>query len=433
MRESSPDYVFMKQRSDDEVEQLETNVYTFENPDAEEGAKRVLVTSNDPGSFNAVKHVVRNLIANPRCRGVTALISGNAAENFTKEFPRFERVREQEVDEHGNERVKSVFEDVGDLAEKRPVDVALLSLSTRDGPEVPMLFAGKDVFGARKTFVLVDGWGKLEGPFTRTNTDNMEHIDGIFCNDEFEKTLIESALPAYPPDYIHPYGTPVFEHLELDKAAEYRSETRKKLGIGADAFVVLYVGDVSLDYEGWKGVDSTNINIQTFEKTREALERWAIAHPDREVVLLVRPHGRAKKKPETIHDWDYLIRAADEPHSFGNFSLRNASGPSMNEVAYTADAVASICSTENQVAPLRGLPAIYLGYGEEGLGKEVLGRLYGSENLPRLDGIPGISIVSSENDLQRALDQVATEHAPETQKPRKVEDSTARIVDAILA
>ena len=134
MRESSPNYVFMKQRSDDEVEQLETNIYTFENPDAEEGAKRVLVTSNDPGSFNAVKHVVRNLIANPRCRGITALISGNAAENFKKEFPRFERVREEEIDERGNERVKSVFEDVGDLVEKRPVDVALLSLSTRGGP-----------------------------------------------------------------------------------------------------------------------------------------------------------------------------------------------------------------------------------------------------------------------------------------------------------
>src|SRR3989344_6101622 len=271
MRESSPNYMFMKQRSDDEVEQLETNIYTFENPNATEGSKRVLVTSNDPGSFNALKHIVRSLITSPRCRGITALISGNAAENFKKEFPRFERVREEEIDERGNERVKSVFEDVGDLVEKCHVDVALLSLSTRDGPEVPMLFAGKDVFGARKTFVLVDGWGKLEGPFTRTNTDNMEHIDGIFCNDEFEKTLIESALPAYPPDYIHPYGTPVFEHLELDKAAEYRSETRKKLGIGADAFVVLYVGDVSLDYEGWKGVDSTNINVQTFEKTREAL------------------------------------------------------------------------------------------------------------------------------------------------------------------
>ena len=98
MRESSPNYMFMKQRSDDEVEQLETNIYTFENPNATEGSKRVLVTSNDPGSFNALKHIVRSLITNPRCRGITALISGLALENFKKEFPRLERVPEEEND-----------------------------------------------------------------------------------------------------------------------------------------------------------------------------------------------------------------------------------------------------------------------------------------------------------------------------------------------
>ena len=196
---------------------------------------------------------------------------------------------------------------------------------------------------------------------------------------------------------------------------------------------MLYVGDVSADYEGWKGVDSTNINVQTFKKTRHAVEAWAAAHPDRDVVLLVRPHGRARKNPETAHDWNDLIHVANESRPFDNFSLRDASGPSMNEIAYAADAVASICSTENYLAPARGLPAIYLGYGDEGFGKGVLERLYGPENLSRLGSIPGISIVSSENDLQRVLDQIATEHTPETQKPRKVEDSTARIVNAILA
>src|SRR3989344_1797662 len=238
MRESSPNYVFMKQRTDQEIEQRETNVYTFENPDANEGAKRVLVASNDLGSFNAVKHVIRSLVTDPRCRGITALASGLALENFKKEFSHFEHVREKDVSEDGSERVQSVFEDVGGLAEKRPVDVALLSLSTRDGPEIPMLFAGKDVFGARKTFVIVDGWGKVGGPFARTKAENMEHIDGIFCNDEFEKTLVESSLPGYPPDRIYAYGTPVLEHLQLDKAAEYRRETRKLFGIGEDAFVV---------------------------------------------------------------------------------------------------------------------------------------------------------------------------------------------------
>ena len=296
-----------------------------------------------------------------------------------------------------------------------------------------MLFAGKDVFGAKKTFVIVDGWGKVEGPFARTKAENMEQIDGIFCNDEFEKTLVESTFPRYDPDHIHAYGAPALEHLELDKAGEYRSETRKRLGIEAEASVVLYVGDVSADYEGWKGVDSTNINVQTFKKTRHAVEAWAAAHPDRDVVLLVRPHGRARKNPETAHDWNDLIHVANESRPFDNFSLRDASGPSMNEIAYAADAVASICSTENYLAPARGLPAIYLGYGDEGFGKGVLERLYGPENLSRLGSIPGISIVSSENDLQRVLDQIATEHTPETQKPRKVEDSTARIVNAILA
>ena len=433
MRESSPNYVFMKQRTDQEIEQRETNVYTFENPDANEGAKRVLVASNDLGSFNAVKHVIRSLVTDPRCRGITALASGLALENFKKEFSHFEHVREKDVSEDGSERVQSVFEDVGGLAEKRPVDVALLSLSTRDGPEIPMLFAGKDVFGARKTFVIVDGWGKVGGPFARTKAENMEHIDGIFCNDEFEKTLVESSLPGYPPDRIYAYGTPVLEHLQLDKAAEYRRETRKLFGIGEDAFVVLYLGDVSIDYEGWKGVDSTNISIETFEKTRHAVGEWAAAHPDRETVLLVRPHGRAKREPETIHDWDYLIRAADESRPSGNFSLRNASVLSMDEIAYASDALTSICSTENYIAPLRGLPVVYLGYADEGLGQAVLEKLYGAENLPRLGSIPGVSIVSSEDDLQRVLNMVAAGPALKAQKPAQAEDSTAHIVSAILA
>ncbi|OGG79375.1 hypothetical protein A3J11_00260 [Candidatus Kaiserbacteria bacterium RIFCSPLOWO2_02_FULL_55_12] len=57
-------------RLDDILERFETKLFENEKPDTEPDAKRVMVTSDNPGSWNAVKPLIRALEQDSRCKGV---------------------------------------------------------------------------------------------------------------------------------------------------------------------------------------------------------------------------------------------------------------------------------------------------------------------------------------------------------------------------
>jgi hypothetical protein len=309
------------------------------------------------------------------------------------------------------------------VANEREIDIALASVSVQNGPEKPILYGAKGNLGAKKTFLILDSWGLMKSTYAPEKMAEMEHIDGIFCNDEFAASIVKEALPEYAPEDIHAYGTPGLEQLEVEKAAAYRQETREKLGIDPDAFTILYGGDVSADYTDLDV--PADINVETFEKTRSAVAAFANAHPERKVAVVVRPHPRARG----TKDFDVLIRPTEAESPVENVLYKNGSNPiSINEASYAADVIVSIVSTENLFAPARGRRSIFLAY--KGLGDEVLNDMYGVTASDAIEAVPGVKKVSSEEELVRVFEQMAAEPPLE---PQKSEDATKEILNTMLA
>lgn len=348
-----------------------------------------------------------------RVCGVVALVSGIAGKEFTKEFPAFTQKSESE----------SILVDVLSVTGEQSIDIALASVSAKNGPEKPVLYGAKENFGAQNTYLMFDSWGLQKHDFNPEKITAMEHIDGIFCNDAFAASIVHHALPDYPEGDIHAFGIPGTDQLEVEKADMYREETRKKLDIPLDAFVVLYLGDVSSDYAAL-GLDS-DINVKTFEKTKAVLTQFAQSHSARNVTLIVRPHPRARG---TV-DADVLLHEVEETESNAHLVSKNGSSPlSINEVSYAADVIMSIMGTENLLAPMRGRRSIYLAY--DGLGELALEDMYGKEPSAEIEQVNGVSKVSSETDLIATLERVSEEPPF---KSKNAKDATKKIIDTILA
>ncbi|TSC87208.1 MAG: hypothetical protein G01um10148_313 [Parcubacteria group bacterium Gr01-1014_8] len=434
----SLDNVSMRLRSPEEIEALETNILTYENPDADPKSKRVLVSADNPGAFNAMQHIVRALMHDSRCSGVVALMSGKAMENFDKECPGFTHVRDEETRPDGSKRLKGIFEELGDLSEKHPFDVALVSISAKDGPETSLLFAGKGVFGKKgflgfgrmKTYMYVDAWGGPGGAF-KLPTDQMEKMDGIFCNDNLAKGIIHRAYPNFPEQRIQALGSPVAEHIDPSRVKENREKARQELKISSDSFVVFYIGDRARDYEG-HSIYNPNSNIETFEKTTDVLKTWAQKEKNRnrKIAFITRPHPRDEEKAR----FERVVRATanDMPPNIQIVFATDTDGERDRRLfglcADAANVVAGIIPTDVQMAPLRGSNGIYLAFPERGLGKDIQlqiwGPLVGSVETER------IKIVSSAGGLERAFDAFLQETSYGSSASSA--GATAGIVETIL-
>lgn len=400
------------------LERFETKVLEFEKEGAHENAKRVLVTSDNPGSFGAIKNIIRALEHDSRCKGIVALVSGVAGKQFTKEFPEFERIYEE----------KTVLADVLTLSEKEPIDIALASVSVRNGPEGPVLFGAKSDLGVSKTYFLFEGYGTAGGAFLLGNNERMESIDGIFCNDEFAKKLLKRQMPKYPQNKIYVCGSPSSEGFELEKAETYREETRKKLGIDTNAFVVLYLGDIFSDPHDQKSRTlDPDIDTKTLEKTILAVSQFAEKN-SREMAIIVRPHPRDPQKEK-------LLAVGEEISLPENLSIKKGASPiALNGVAYASDVIVSTQGTENFFAPLRGRPSIFLAYNDPGLGGDALREAYDEELIEEIQQTKGISIAFSSEALTAILEKILKEPRLDTKLDTKQEHSAlGAILDVMLA
>lgn len=381
-----------EQRLANILEKFETKIFEYEKLDAKSGAKRVLVTSDNPGSWSAIKPLILALEQDSRCKGVVAIVSGVAGNQFKEVFPQFDQVR-------GN---KTILGDAISIANKEPIDIIIASVSVKNGPESLALFGGKSNLGAAKTYFVFEGYGGVGSLSSFITKDQLEQIDGIFCNDIFAKTLIHKLLQEYPADRIYVVGTLSSEGFELDKSAEYRAETRAKLGIGTDAFAVLYLGDVNSDYAKMSGANP-QINFETLQKTLGGIEQLAREEKERSVVLIVRPHPRDPDKEKLTH--------AGEGHNLpNNVSIKNGSNPiSFNGAVYSSDVVVSIMSNENFFAHARGRRSIFLAYDDPGFGGQALQSVYGSDLIKAIKQMPGVFIASSPVELAKILKQISKE------------------------
>ena len=375
------------------LERFETKIFEYTKPEVTPGAKRVLVTCDNPGAWNAILPLVLALEQDSRCGGVTAVVSGVAGKQFKETFPKFTQIRSD----------ATALGDALSLVETKPIDIAIASASVKNGPENLALFAGKSSLGAVRTYLIFEGYGGPGGAFKLPNTAEMEHVDGIFCNDALAKAVAHEALPQYPVDHIYVSGILAAEGFELTKATEYRLETRRQLDIAENAFVVLYAGDVSSDYASMSGADP-DINTKTFKKSLASIETAARNQTERPIALIVRPHPRAPDK-------DIFVNAGKTEAIPENLTIKDGSKPlTFNQVAYAADVVVSIMSTENIFAPARGRRSVFLAYTDEpGLGGQALETTYSPALIEAMRQIPGVYIASSPQEFAKILEQISGE------------------------
>lgn len=395
------------------IEEAETNVFFFENEDAKSGAKRVLITMDTPGSYVGLLPIIRALTHDERCRSVEVLASGSAAKLFVESGIGFTRVRDSG---------KPVLYDALKLTEGNPIDVVFASVSTKNGPETAALLGGKSNFGATRLFVVVDGWGSNRAIIS--NAILTKQIDGIFCNDELARQILVKQAPAIPSEKIYATGTGQLESLELDRAEEFRRFGRQKLSLDDETTAFLYLGDISTDYKViMPDKADPDISEKTFRKLLAAFEEVAKRNPEKKFALLVRPHPRDSRQRE-------LFQMAERAVLSSNAIVKLATNDvcSFNEAAYASDAVASIMSTENFRAPLRGQQVIFLGFAGDGMGADGLEAVYGRDILSILRETTGVKIISSTQELEAALETIKHENDFTSYDSHKAKDS----VDSIL-
>ncbi len=407
------------QDSDEEVmdkalEEFENKLFSLEKAESEcePDARRVLLSADNPGSYNVISALVRELEHDPRCKGISVVTGGFASREFAKAFgDRFAQV---------SNRDKPFLTDVDKtVSGEKPLDIMVGSYNTQNGPESIPLYSGKSVFGAKKVVYICDSWGGPGGAFTDTYKGSVyedegkrpafSDIDAIICNDAFAKAAIRKHLPDFPEEKILPIGTPVLDSLEQDKGEEHRAACREKLGIPFEAFSVLYLGAVSNDYQSPTYANlhiDTRINEKTFERTVEEVVRYANEHPERTFALLIRLHPRDPSQQA-------LLEITERLELPPNLIVRRAdrSAVSINEAVYGADVVASIESTENYLAPHRGRHSVFLGYNDLGMGSAILEYNFG-QSTPELSKQKGIHLVASPNELEGVFDAVKDEPIP---------------------
>jgi hypothetical protein len=316
-----------------------------------------------------------------------------------------------------------VLSDAMKTAENDPYDVALVPVDPRNSPNSPLLFGGKSVFGAKKLFFIATGWVGVGGTdlFDKDRFKQMEEIDGIFCNDDLAKKILLHQLPEYPPEKIYTTGTPVVDALEIEKGPEYAKQGREKLHIDEGTIGVLYLGDVSPAPNSADSNLNPRINEETFLSTLDSMIELAKSRPEKKFALMVRPHPRDPNRQEMLQ--------STRPDIPDNLHVTPATDISIQEATYSADATASIVSTENFLAPLRGKQGIFLGYDKPGFGSDALKKLYDQEIMEIIKNNENLAIASSPNEFAQIVDIV--QHQPVKKEQQEI-SHRPNSIDTIL-
>jgi hypothetical protein len=383
----------VEKKIDSVLEEFENKLFVCEKTEHNKEAKRVLITVDNPGPYTTVKTIVEALLKDERCKSIAIITGGVSSKSFANQFgSQFQLVRNDD---------KLFWDDLAVFSEDNPVDVTIASVSEKNGPESVALWSGKPILGAKKTFLVFSEWGTLGNNFSERLKESAEgkeaiaQIDGIFCNDDLAKRIVMNNLPDFPPDKIFDTGTPSLDSLNLPQAEELRRLGREKLGLTADDFTVIYVGDCSNYPEyGCK----PELNVRTFEQSLGAIIKLAEENPDLKLAFLLRPHPR---DPDKERLYEFAKRVKLPPNL--KFVSANREVVSMNEAAYAADVATSIISTENILAPLRGNFSIFLGFKENGMGERVIKSVYPPDILTAIKETRGIYIADSPEDLARIV------------------------------
>ncbi len=373
------------------------------------GAKRVMLSACEPLGFYALYPLINTLRKDPRCRTIAVVAESIAEELFEKRFarerlkPKFILLKNPKLSKDTKPRAAwiDVLKDRGE----RIFEVVITTVDVYTHPKLSLLYQAKRSFGVNKLFIIHYSWTSIGSRKSivkkgKTEKEIMGQVDGIFCNDKLAKLIILHYLPDFSPDKIFITSTPIIDELEQDKAKQYYEMGRKKLKLEEDDIVVLYLRDTNEDYKHIKAIDR-QIDKKTLVKTVWAMAELAKQQPEKNFVLLIRSHPRDpnKKKFPSLPPNKKLPKNLRIILTKENISI--------NEVTYSADVIASIASTENHLAPLRGKFGIFLGYRTSnpnlGLGQNVLKKIYGQKMLKLVKKEKNIFIVSSPKEFVALL------------------------------
>ena len=408
----------------------ENKLYSFDkivsgsNPDG----RRVFFTMNDPLSYTTLSPIIRNLLSDPRASGVSALTSGYASKFLERDFSDA-HIAEVRDPEH------MIIEDVIEHTEQTHPDVVIGTASSLNGPESLALFAGKSSLEARKLYFYFEGWGTAGSSFPSSPSEidkidrmkRMDLIDQFLVVDEVGKKILMHEIPSIPEEKIKIVGSPVIDAIRVADSVAYTHTAREKLGLSPEEIALLYLGDVSHDYNAIGFETDPEINEKTFDKTLRAVIETAKRTPERKYVLLVRPHPRDPHKYRLLSE---VTNSSVPP----NLTIKAAdnSVTSMQEARYAADAVFSIGSTENFLAPRIGRKAVFLRYADEpGLGAVVGDRTYGSSLEKDIsDAEPKIAFIRSSEEAGHAIEALgrAPEKVPKASEERVAIDTISNLI-----
>lgn len=399
------------------IEKFETKIFLHEKDNPAIGSQRILITANDGGAYTAASPMIRGLMNDDRCKAIGLLISGIAEKRAqtSHDNARFHNIRSS-----GSE---NVIEEVLELTQEKPFDIGIGTVTSINGPESLLLYAGKSSLKLKKLYLILEGWTSLGSSF-ENNTDNLDQLDGIFCNDQLAKKLVQKTLPNFPKEKIFTTGTGRLDSLELEKAEIYELQTRKRLGLDPETVVILYLGGISSIVSEIYDIDE-RIEEKTFEQTLDALSETARKNPDKNFALMLRTHPADPNKAEYLQIAKAKILPNNVKFIDANSSL------TINEASYAADLIASTCSTENFSAHFRNRKGVFVAFDEPGLGYDLLKQTFGDNLLHSILETDGLILIKSPKELSNYL--AGFKRNKINQKLNQPMDSTKKILDIIFS
>ncbi len=403
------------------LERFETKVYAWENTSPTQDAKSVLIEASETLAFRNVVPILDRLTHDPRCRAICFITDSIAGREFEKKGDRsFVRI--------SHDHSKPLLAEL-----PANFDVALAMVEQPNSPNALLLYGAKSIFGAKKLFLLVTGWQGVGGTNlfredAKRRTSTMESIDGVFCNDELAKIILKKDMPNFPDSRVYAIGTLTLGTLEVERGEEYKKEGRRKLGIRDSAFALLYAGqNQSVCSEAYGS--RKDIEEETLRRTFDVVMEMARSRPKEYFALLLRPHP-SDAEQKRIYDIARLVSLADVPK---NLEIRLALAVSMQEAVYAADIISSISSNEVFLAHYRGKKGVFLGFAGDGLGADLLRKIYGSEEL--VAEIKDSRILEIVNSSEELLGLLSREHQRIPQKPAPIdkEDIIKKTLDSMFA
>lgn len=349
------------------LEGYETKVLTYERSNASPDASRILIEASQPANYGAGAPIIKDLIEDPRCVGITLLTDNAAGKDFQESGLPLQQVRYSQ-----KEHEESVLADIPG----GPYDVALAFDEPQNTPQSVLLYGAKSVFGANKLYFFAGGLvGKATQRILSPDADpTMDTIDAIFVEDELSKRFL-CEIAHVPEANILVTGSPLVEALEPEKAESLRAIGRKKLRISDTALVAFFSSIVSTDEDFKKIGGAEDLNTRTYEETVAGVRIAAEHDPAREYVLIIRTHPRMLNVepplpiPTNLPSNMRIVRGEREEVSF-------------DEVVYASDVLCcNPLASDVLLAAYRGRVAAITAYAGENQSGQLCERIYGEEGI----------------------------------------------------